>query len=218
MGTNILFELSNKVKDNDRTIALLEDAALVSSSRTGNLGAFEALVTRYQKRMLNIAYRMVNDYDEACDIVQDVFVSAYRNIKNFRGESNFCTWLTAITVNHAKNRLKQLRARQVREVFSIDEPIQREDGEMVIDPPSNEPSILDKIENRDFQQKVQECISALEPEFREVMVLRDIQGFSYEEICGVLKMRDGTVKSRLFRARDAVRKCLKKATGDFHET
>ena len=84
---------------------------------------------------------------------------------------------------------------------------------MAVDPPSKGPSVLDRLEARDERKKVQECISALEPEFREVIILRDMQDFSYEEIGSLLKVREGTVKSRLFRAREAVKDCLKRAMG-----
>jgi len=81
------------------------------------------------------------------------------------------------------------------------------------DPPDREPSVLDRMEKRDVQRKVQDCIKALEPDFREVLVLRDMQDLSYEEIGGMLKVASGTVKSRLFRARESVKDCLKKVMG-----
>ncbi len=189
------------------------DAGLVLLSQKGDLNAFETLVRKHEKRMFNIAFRIINDYEDACEAVQDAFVSAHRNIKTFRGESKFTTWLTTITVNLSKNRLKQMKARQGREAFSIDDPVRTEDGRIAVDPPSNEPSVLDKLEQRDAQRKVQDCIKALGPEFREVLVLRDVQDFSYEEIGSMLKMREGTVKSRLFRAREMVRDCLKRVMG-----
>lgn len=191
-----------------------DDAGLVSLVQKGDVDAFEVLVSRHQKRMLNVAFRLTNDYDDACEVVQDVFVSAYKNIGSFRGEAKFTTWLTTITVNLSKNRLKQIKSRQGREAFSLDEPVQIEEGEIRIDPPSKEPSVLDCLEKRDTQNKVQDCIKALEPEYREVIVLRDMQDFSYEEIGGMLKMREGTVKSRLFRVREAIKDCLKKIVGE----
>jgi len=188
-----------------------DDSALVSFAQKGDLHAFASLVVRYQKKMLNVAFRLVGDYDDACEVVQDVFVSAYKNIKTFRGDAKFTTWLTTITLNLSKNRLKQMRSRQGHEAFSLDDPIQTDDGEMTMDLPSKGPSVLDRMEKRDIQTKVQDCIKALEADFREVLVLRDLQDFSYEEIGTMLKVREGTVKSRLFRARDMVKECLKKS-------
>ncbi|MHB8844944.1 MAG: RNA polymerase sigma factor [Nitrospirota bacterium] len=190
------------------------DAALVASSQQGDLSAFETLVARHQKRMLNIAFRIVGEYDDACEVVQDVFVSAYRNIKGFRRESKFSTWLTTITVNLSRNRLKKLKIRHARVPISLDAPIRTEDGEVMPDPPSKEPSVLDRLEKQDVKQKVQDCIKALEPDFREALVLRDMQDLSYDEIAAMLKIAAGTVKSRLFRARESVRDCLKKSLGE----
>ena len=122
-----------------------DDAILVSASQQGDLNAFEKLVARHQKRMLNVGFRLIGDYDDACEVVQDAFVSAYKSIKSFRGEAKFTTWLTTITVNLSKNRLKQMRARRGHEAFSLDEQVQTEDGHMTIDPPSKEPSVLDRM-------------------------------------------------------------------------
>ena len=189
------------------------DIALVLSAQQGDLNAFETLVGKHQKKMLNIAFRLTGNYDDACEVVQDAFVSAYRNLGTFRGDAKFTTWLTTITLNLSKNRLKQMRSRQGHEAFSLDEPIRTDDGEIAMDPPSKEPSVLDRMEQRDVRTRVQDCIKALDPAFREVLVLRDLQEFSYEEIAGILKKREGTVKSRLFRAREMVKECLKKAFG-----
>jgi len=191
-----------------------DDTALVSSAQTGDLHAFELLVARYQKKMLNISFRLVGDYDDACEVVQDAFVSAYRNIKTFRGDAKFTTWLTTITLNLSKNRLKQVRSRQGHEAFSLDDPIQTDDGEMTMDAPSKDPSVLTVLETQDVQARVQDCINALDTDFQEVLILRDMQEFSYEEIGSMLKVREGTIKSRLFRARVLVRDCLKKFMGE----
>jgi RNA polymerase sigma-70 factor (ECF subfamily) len=190
------------------------DLEFVALCRAGDVDAFESLVRRHQKRMLNIAYRIIGSYDEACETVQDAFVSAYKNIGNFKGNAKFATWLYAICINLSRNRLKRLRSRRYREGYSIDDPIMTPDGEVKGDPPSSEPSALERLEERDIQQQVQGCINALDASFKEVLVLRDIQGFSYEEIGAMLKLPEGTVKSRLFRARDAMRACLKGVMGD----
>jgi RNA polymerase sigma-70 factor (ECF subfamily) len=190
------------------------DAALVSSSQEGDVEAFERLVVRHQKQMMNVAYRMINDYDEACEVVQDAFVSAFKNIKTFRGDAKFTTWLTTITLNLSKNRLKQIKSRRGHEAFSLNEQVETDDGRMTIDFPSKEPTVLSRLEKRDVQSRVQDCVKKLEPDFREVLVLRDLQDFSYEEIGTILKVKAGTVKSRLFRARELVKECLKKVLGE----
>jgi len=211
--TNSSIGLSNRA-GGENASALDSDAAAVALSQKGDLDAFELLVRRHQKKMLNIAFRITGDYDDACEVVQDAFLSAHKNIKTFRGDSKFTTWLTTITMNLAKNRLKQMKSRQTHVAFSLDDPIQTDDGQMTVDPPSKEPSVLDQMLKRDVRTQVQECIKKLDHAFREVLVLRDMQEFSYEEIGSMLKMRAGTVKSRLFRARDMVKDCLKSVMGE----
>jgi RNA polymerase sigma-70 factor (ECF subfamily) len=192
-----------------------EDLEFVALYQGGDVDAFEHLVKRHQKRMLNVAYRVIGNYDEACEIVQDAFVAAYKSIGSFKGKAKFATWLYAICINLSRNRRKLLKSRRYREGCSIDDSIRTPDGEIPGDPPSTEPSPLDRLEANDIQLRVQGCINALDSEFKEVLVLRDIQGFSYEEISAMLKVPEGTVKSRLFRAREGVRDCLKKTIGDF---
>ena len=191
-----------------------EDTEIVSLCKKGNTDAFEVLVNKYQKKMLNIAYRMLGDYDEACEIVQDAFVSSYKGMKSFREESRFSTWLYTIVVNLSKNRLKRLSVKGHREELSLDNPIDPDKKHIKRDPVSDEPSVLERIEKRERQDVVQKCIDSLEDEFREVIVLRDIHGFSYDEVVDMLKIKEGTVKSRLFRGREALKNCLKRMLGD----
>ncbi|MCX5719164.1 MAG: sigma-70 family RNA polymerase sigma factor [Nitrospirae bacterium] len=191
-----------------------EDAQRVSLCKNGDVDAFEVLVKKHQKRMLNIAYRMIGSYEDACEVVQDAFVSAFKGIKNFEERARFSTWLYTIVINLSRNRLKQLELKTHREDSSLDDPVLTNDSQITVEPVSDEPSILEKLEKRDVQQKVQECIHALDNESREVIVLRDIQGFSYNEISDMLKIPEGTVKSRLFRSRDSLKDCLKKVMGD----
>ncbi len=210
-GTNPTETLSNVAGERDSPD---EDVELVSSCKQGRIDAFEALVEKYQKKMLNVACRMIGDYDEACEVVQDAFLSAYRSIKKFRGESRFSTWLYRIVLNFSKNRMTQVRTRGAREVYSIDSATGTDEGSRRMDPPDPGPSALEEMEKKEVDARVQGCINGLDSEHREVLVLRDIQGFSYEEIRDILKIPDGTVKSRLFRARDALKECLKKVLGE----
>jgi RNA polymerase sigma-70 factor (ECF subfamily) len=179
----------------------------------GEPAAFEVLVRRHQKRMFNIAYRMTGNYEDAGDSCRRLF-SPHRTIKHFRGDARFSTWLYGIVVNHARNRMRQAGSRAYHEPVSIDDPPVGQDGGPAFDPPSREAPALDVLVRKEMQQKVQDCINGLEKEHREIIVLRDIQGFSYEEITGMLGIPDGTVKSRLSRARNALRESLKKVLGD----
>lgn len=194
-----------------------EDGELVSVCRSGDAEssarAFECLVLRHQKAMLNLAYRMVGDYDEACEVVQDAFVAAYKHLGTFRGEARFSTWLTTITLNHARNGLVRIKARRSHEAYSLDATLKTEDGERRQDPPSLAPSALEQLEEAAVRQKIKSCLDTLPQDFREVLVLRDLQERSYQEIGAMLKVREGTVKSRLFRAREGIKDCLKRAMG-----
>lgn len=198
----------------EKKIITDEDYKFVSLCKKGDVDAFEVLVKKHQKKMLNIACRMIGSYEEACEVVQDSFVSAYKAIRDFEGKARFSTWLYTIVMNLSKNRLKQLKTQLYHEQVSIDDPVLTDDGNIKAESVSNEPSILEQLEKKEFQQKVQGCINSLDDEFKEVLILRDIQGFSYDEISKMLKIVEGTVKSRLFRSREALKICLKKVIGD----
>ncbi len=191
-----------------------EDAALGASWRRGDISSFEALVRKHEKRMLNIAFRITGDYEDACEVTQDAFVAAHRGIDSFRGASRFSTWLTSITVNLSRNRLQQVRSRQRNEAHSVDCSSAGKDRDPVQERPCPAPTAEERLERLDLHEKLRACIKALAAEFREAIVLRDLQDFSYDEICAILKVRQGTVKSRLFRAREMVKDCLKRAVGD----
>ena len=114
-GTNRDLGLSN-------TLGTDEEAELVSAARGGDLAAFEQLVRRHQTRVFNLAFRVIGIYEDACDVTQEVFVAAFTQLAAFRGKSQFSTWLTAIAVNRARNRLAQARRRKVMEPVSLDDP------------------------------------------------------------------------------------------------
>lgn len=191
-----------------------EDTTVVLLCQKGDADAFEVLVDRHQKRMLNLAYRMLGDYDEACDVVQEAFISAYRAIRSFRRDAKFSTWLYGIVVNHSKNRLKQMESRSRHESTSLDDPIESDERSLQRQIRDCGESAVEQLEKKEIEARVQECIRVLDTGYREVLVLRDIQGFSYEEIGEMLKLPEGTVKSRLFRARNALKDCLVNALGD----
>ena len=204
----------SKIENDPRDSPQDDDNHYVSLCQGGDTNAFQVLVERYQKKMLNIAYRITGDYEEACETVQEAFLSAFKAIKKFRGEAAFSTWLTGITMNHARNRLKKIRSHSHHEGVSIDDPIETETGQIFYDHPSQEEPFIEQLEKKELQAKVQECIGTLDDEFREVLVLRDMQEFSYDEMHAILNIPEGTIKSRLFRAREALKNCLKKVIGD----
>jgi RNA polymerase sigma-70 factor (ECF subfamily) len=191
-----------------------EDYEIVSLCKRGDADAFEVLVKRHQKKLFNIAFRMLGNHDDASDIVQEACISAYQNINSFKGMSRFFTWLCSIVINLSRNFLKQVKAQRYYEQFSMDDPVAAGTESIKIESIANGPSVLDRLDKKYIQQKVQDCINTLDIEFREVLVLRDIQGFSYNEISTMLEIAEGTVKSRIFRARDNMKNCLKKVLGD----
>ncbi|MBI5075350.1 MAG: sigma-70 family RNA polymerase sigma factor [Nitrospirae bacterium] len=192
-----------------------KDRELVALCRKGDIDAFEILVRNYQKKMFNMAFRITGSMEDASEVVQDAFVSAYRNLKRFEERSQFSTWIYAITVNTARNRLTQARTRSRHETDSLDDPSSAGEDMKKFEPASGEPSALDLLSRKEQQLKVQECLNRLDHDFREVIVLRDVQGFSYDEISAILSIAAGTVKSRIFRARESVKECLKKMLGDW---
>ena len=204
----------SNIIDNNNAVGGDEDLQYVILCRNGDIESFGELVERHQKKMLNIAYRMLGDYDEACDVVQEAFLAAYKSINKFKAEAKFSTWLYRIVVNYTKNRLKQRKSLAQHEGGSLDDSTQGQGGCAACSSATSAGNPAELLEQRERETNVQKCIAALEVEYREVLVMRDIQGFSYEEIQDVLQIPDGTVKSRLSRARNALKDCLIKVIGD----
>jgi RNA polymerase sigma-70 factor (ECF subfamily) len=206
--------MSNIIESKKQPIAVIDDdMQYVVLCQKGDTESFAALVDRHQKKMLNIAYRMTGDYDDSCDIVQEAFLAAFRAIKKFKGEAQFSTWLYRIVINHSKNRLKQVQILKRREPATINDFA--EEGREFCKVCADEKSPDEQLMQQERDAGVQHCISCLDNEYREVLVLRDIQGFSYEEIRAVLQIPEGTVKSRLSRARCALKECLIGIIGDW---
>lgn len=186
----------------------ITDIDLIKQCQEGSLGAFDELVLKYQKKVFNLAYRLLNNYDEANDIAQEVFVRVFRSIKGFRQESAIFTWLYRITVNLSKNRLKVL-ARERRKTESLDEPIITPEGEMKREVSQNDPLPSEVLMGKERAELIEAALASLGDEFRAVVALRDIEGLSYEEVARILKINIGTVKSRLHRARMLLKEKLK---------
>jgi RNA polymerase sigma-70 factor (ECF subfamily) len=173
----------------------ISDAECVRRLQHGETEAFEILVRRHEKTIFNLVYRMLGDYDEAAEISQEVFLSAFRAVGQFRGEANFSTWLYRIALNHASTRRRSLGTRQQRML-----PI--ESANPLSDPEPGPPEILEKQEIR---ERVQLALNQLDPEDAAVILLRDLQDVPYDEVARMLEIPVGTVKSRLHRARQALK-------------
>ncbi len=179
----------------------LSETALIDQCRGGNSSAFEKLVGLYEKKVYNLAFRMVGNHEDASDIAQEAFLKVYTSLDQFRGESSFSTWLYRVVSNAC---LDELRRRARHKVVSIDTPVSPEDPSPR-QIPSNDPEPGHRIEKAEVRESVQQGIKELPDDHRIILVLRDIQGLSYEEIAQILNMPLGTVKSRLNRARLGLR-------------
>lgn len=176
---------------------------LVRKSKEGDIEAFEELIRLYEKRIYNIAFRMAGDRDDAFDIAQEVCIRIFRSIGKFRENSSFSTWVYRITSNVCIDEMRKRRTNVVPLAVASD------DGEYEI-PIADEGKLPDEVlESREMSEAVRSCILELEPEYRMMIILRDINGYSYDEISKVLDVNMGTVKSRLNRARGMLKTKIK---------
>jgi RNA polymerase sigma-70 factor (ECF subfamily) len=177
--------------------------------------AFNELVTTYERRVFALVYRMLGRRDEADDLVQEVFVQVFKAIDQFRGDSKLSTWIYRIAVNLCKNRTKYLTRRHSSGQEDVDAmvdraPLSAAKGVSVGDVARPDELVM----GMQLEQVVKVAIAQIEPEFREVLVLRDVEDMSYEEIAAVTGLADGTVKSRIHRARAQLRALVEKAMGE----
>ena len=186
------------------------DRELVARVQAGEKAAFDVLVLRYQQKLVKLISRYVRDPNEALDVAQEAFIKAYRALPNFRGESSFYTWLYRIGVNTAKNHLVAQGRRppdsdvdaQDAERYDIDSMLREHDT------PEAE-AYRDEVE-----RTVVEAINALPDELRTAVTLRELEGLSYQEIATVMDCPVGTVRSRIFRAREAIERRLRPLQGE----
>jgi len=186
-----------------------EDPDLIAAFLSGNQRGFDLLVLRYQDRVFNVCYRLLGDYEESLDAAQDTFVKVFRGLKKFRGDAGFSTWLYRIAVNTCKSRLSSVQFRLSKRALSLEggrgtedcgAPLEVENGSFL-------PERM--LERREREEAVQHAISALPGDWKTLVVLRDIEGLSYEEIASATGKNIGTVKSKLSRARRKLREKLK---------
>jgi RNA polymerase sigma-70 factor, ECF subfamily len=181
---------------------------VIEACKAGDRKAFEKIVLFYQKRVFNFAYRMLGNMEEAKELAQEVFVSVFLSIRELREEAKFDAWLRQILLNHCRNRWKFLKRRQYFSTDSIDDPVETEEGEMIrpISDPSDTPDIV--YEKKMTQEWIQKGLLKMKEDQRELIVLRDLQGLSYDEMGRLLNIPEGTVKSKLHRARMDLRDIL----------
>jgi len=169
---------------------------------------FDELVAKYDRKIFNLIYRLVGDPEEAADLTQDTFVNAYKAFRHFRGDARVYTWLHQIAINLCKNYFKQRSRLRQYEAESLDAPLEGDEEALGRDIPDWSASPQRVIEQRELQTHIQKAIQSLPEEYRMVVVLRDIQGFSYQEIAQIANISLEAVKSRIFRAREMLRRKL----------
>lgn len=180
----------------------LDDMELVKSSIAGNVLAFEELVKRYEKKVFTVAFRMTGNREDAADMTQEAFIKAYKALTQFRGEAAFQTWLYRIIANVCRD---ELRKKTRNSIISLEKEVVLDNGNMKREVADSSPGPDIFLENKETGETIQKAVDSLTIDYRITLVMREIQGFSYEEIADVLQCSIGTVKSRLSRARAAVK-------------
>lgn len=186
----------------DASAVELDDQQLVLACKQGSPDAFSLLVQRYQRRIFNLVYRMVQNYDEASEITQDAFLAAWQGLPAFRGDARFATWLYRIAYNCA---LRQLESRKRETALHAALQAEAEHAQDVEDSQAVADKTLDEHER---QEMVQEYLAHLPSKYRSVLILRHHLEMSYEEMAEILKMPVGTIKTHLFRARNLLKERL----------
>ena len=178
------------------------DKKLVKRVQKGDKGAFDLLVLKYQHKIVNLVMRYVRDPELALDITQEAFIKAYRALPRFRGDSAFYTWMYRIAVNTAKNHLAAQRRRPLDVELDLQDPEQYDLHAKLRETDTPEGVTL----GRELKETVERAIAGLPEDLRTAIILRELEGMSYEEIAQTMECPVGTVRSRIFRARDAIAK------------
>jgi len=178
------------------------DKELVKRVQKGDKGAFDLLVLKYEQKIINLVMRYVRDPEQALDISQEAFIKAYRALPRFRGDSAFYTWLYRIAVNTAKNYLAAQRRRPMDIELDLQDPEQYGLHAKLKETDTPEGLSL----SHELQETLERAIDALPDDLRTAIILRELDGMSYEEIAQTMDCPVGTVRSRIFRARDAIGK------------
>ncbi len=176
----------------------MTEAELIQKSRQGDMDAFEQLILRYEKRIYAIAYKYMGNHEDAGDMAQDALLKAYQSIGSFRGDAAFGTWLGKITANRC---LDELRKRKHLQITSLDDTLELEEGSVQKEMESQVATPEEHAIEQETAAYMQQLIHELKDEYRVVIILRELEGHSYEAIAEMLSCSLGTVKSRISRGR-----------------
>ena len=184
------------------------EAEFLERLRNGEPEAFDNLIIRYSGDIYAVLYRITESAEDAADLTQETFLSALRSIKGFRGDSELKTWLTRIAINHSRNRFRWWKRRKKDATISLDSPISDSETRLADSIAGENESAEDSVLRRERETALRKALSQLPEHYREAIVLCDIEGYSYDEIAAALEINIGTVKSRIARGRDELRKRL----------
>ncbi|WP_176758854.1 RNA polymerase sigma factor [Alkaliphilus peptidifermentans] len=182
-----------------------EEISLIEESQQGDMDSFEKLIQPYQKKAFNIAYRMLGNLEDANDVTQEALIKIYKSIDKFKGNSQFSTWLYSIVSNSC---IDYIRKNRKGKILYLDKDYDSGEGTYQLEVPDEENTPEYLLERKETQNMIQDAINQLNYEHREVIILREIEGFTYQEISEILKCSEGTVKSRISRARSSLRSLL----------
>ncbi len=189
-----------------------DEARLVARLKLRDEAAFSQFVLLYQQKVFSMLTRMLSNREEARDVTQDVFFTVFKSIDSFRGDSKLSTWLYRVAINHCKNKMKYLERRAGKKHDELDETREAaaSDGGVI----GGRPARPDEAaQGTELESAVRVALAGLDQEHRELIVLRDLEGLAYEEIVTITGLADGTVKSRLHRARAALKDAIEKGVG-----
>ena len=184
------------------------DAGFVRAVQNGDMAAFDQLVIKHKDKLFNMVYWLLGDYQEANDCAQEIFIKVFKGIKKFRFQSSFSTWLYRIAINTCKNKLKSSAYRWKKRTVPLENPDSSKEGSVSYEIQNNASSPANELEKKEKIMRIQKAVKSLPQEQNKIIVLRDIQGLTYQEISDITGLNLGTVKSRLARARMTLRNKL----------
>ena len=187
--------------ENESRYASMDEKSLIALCIEGDMQAFEALVLRHEKKVFAAAYRLSGSREDGEDLAQEAFIKAWRALSGYRGQASFGTWMMAILTNLWRDRLRKVQVPQE----SLDEEIEGEEGPIQKQFPDKQPGPEALTESGEAYRVLGDMLQELKAEYKEALVLRDVQGFSYEEVAAITGNSLGTVKSRINRGRALMR-------------